>query len=89
MGDARHFAERKYPGDHYALLRWWCEASEGAAVQLAGLMAEVVELRAEVAGMKDDRDWWKALCIEANKEGQRAVNLCIKWQRIAEGRADE
>jgi hypothetical protein len=45
MGDARHFAEQRYPGDPLALLRWWCDASEGAAGQLAGLLAEVVELR--------------------------------------------
>lgn len=40
------WAEAAYPGDPLAHLRWWCDTSERAAAELAGVLAELEEAKA-------------------------------------------
>jgi hypothetical protein len=56
-----------------------------AVTAAAWASAEIKRLRADVAALTDDRDWWKNLCQEATREGQRAMEICRKWQDVAEG----
>jgi len=55
------------------------------AEALAKLVGEVVRLRAELACVTTDRDYWRELCREAIREGQRAQRIAQEWQDIAEG----